>query len=185
MERDLLIALSPGEGSPVPLGFCFHCLQLQLQEHWWGWPVVSVQVTRSCSWSDDLGMANDRFNCVQWWRDIRKPNGRLLFKSGGWETYSLYGPEHMLRSLIQQQRSRLCLDGWWFCHQAIIPQDALTLVCPILVSDVINRLVAWTQTLGVLLDSLLSQTLEVSTLPRIPYPESFYFSPAPLLPPES
>lgn len=72
-----------------------------------------------------------------------------------------------------------------FVTQTIIPQDALTLVCPILVSDVINWLVAWTQTLGVLLDSFLSQTPEVSTLPRIPYPESFYFSPAPLLPPES
>lgn len=32
------------------------------------------QGLQSFSWSDDLGTANDKFNCTQPWREVRKPN---------------------------------------------------------------------------------------------------------------
>lgn len=67
----------------------------------------------SFSWSDDLGTADDKFNCAQPWREVRKPNWRLLFESLEWEIHSLRGSQHLPFSCTGTEQWSP-LDNSWF-----------------------------------------------------------------------
>lgn len=114
----LLCSLPPASalGALVRMSSCLCQGYMELLLVWW---------LRDGQWQVEL--------CTTVELDQETQLNTTIWKSEEWETYSLYGPEHMLRSPVQEKHIG-CL---WITHNLITPrshsQDALTLVWPIFV----------------------------------------------------
>lgn len=122
---------------------------------------VSVRIARSFPCSDNLGMASDKFNCVPWGREIKKPNWRLtIWNSWGYMLYSLVWEQHIGCLWITR-------DFITFLNHSPRCSDPN---CPILVNYIINQSVTWTKKhWGLPWFSFFSFSRNCQFLPYIPY----------------
>lgn len=135
----------------LPTCPCVHCLQLQLQEPGWGWPM-----TRSGVYSGGEGSGSPvEEYCLQEWR--------MGCRESSWS-------KARVASSCRGTAHGLPLDTSQFYHPPTPPPSPQSF-----------PKMPWPKNLSVLLGSLFSHLLEVinSTSPIKPHPESFSSPPSP------